>query len=188
MLSCLKNTVIIVATVLILTGCEKKVVELYAQPHDGIIIASVKDGKELGERYQIATVNAISFSDDLDFNGSEGDVIATADFINGSFTMELPATVSDEFLKKFNNKYGKISNQNAKLACVTFFKAYDKEGVHVGYLEYISNKKYWYPAYFWYTDSDITLTYRSDFSLKRGWNIQYESEEAHNDMKWEFYQ
>jgi len=178
----------LVATVLVLTGCEKKDIELEAKPHDGIIIASIKNGNELGERYQIATVAAISFSDDLYFNGWEGDVIATANFINGGFTMKLPETVSDEFLRKFNNKYGKVDNPNAGIACVTFFKSYNTEGIHVGYFDYLSNKKYWYPANFWYTDSDVTLTSGrgSYLSLKRGWNIQYENEEALNNMKWEF--
>ena len=177
------------ATVLIFTGCEKNAVELKVKPHNCLIIASVKGGNELGERYQIATVEAISISDDLFTDELEGDVIATADFINGGFTMELPATVSDEFLRKFNSRYGKADNPNAGIACVTFFKAYNTKGIHVGYFEYLSNKKYWYTAYFWYTDSDVTLTYGSGscLSLKKGWNIQYENDEALNDMKWEFY-
>jgi len=173
--------IVLITSVLLgsLAGCEKKGGELKTKLHDGVIIASIKDGNKIGERYQIATVAAISYSDDLYFSGRDGDVIATADFINGGFTMELPATVSDEFLRNLNYKYAKASNPDAKFACVTFFKAYNTKGIYVGC--------FWCGPLFWYADSDVTLTRGGNLSLKKGWNIEYENEKALNDMKWEFY-
>ena len=187
-------TIFFVAIQLILAGCEKEnAVELESKTIDKII-ASIEGGNELGEYYQIATVDAIAT---IYLNGQiETNVIATANFINGGFTMELPETVSDEFLSKqiaYNHIKVRDPNANTKMTYVVYFFAYNTDGEYVGFFEYINDSEVWITTAFWYADDDVVLTYGAGLvscSLKKGWNLVYEppavSKEDIDCVVWRF--
>jgi hypothetical protein len=111
--------------------------------------------------------------------------IASGNWSNGGFTLTLPATLDDKFLR--NLVAGDIptgitiSDRNAKVSEGIWFRAYNSDGsCHVG--------SFWYSkkdensdaeVIFTYADRDviITSTAREDeiynVSLKRGWNKIY---------------
>jgi len=193
------STLVLVAAGLIFVSCDEKndkVKEQETRPHDGKITVSV--GSKYQELYQLATVKAISFVTGYNDVEPIGDVIATSNFVNGGFTINLPLTVSDEFFKKLSDVGNvKSSNPNTKVALVQYLNVYNTEGKFVGYFQYFNFRQTKYGngdipiiAKFWYADSDVTIKDGNlSFSLKKGWNILYEvdaSNEEINSMWWSF--
>ena len=175
-----KYSVIALITIgLMLVCCNKNNddIEPIIEPHDGKIIASVNAGIEFGEYHSVVTVKTIS-NYYFDFNELYDRVIETAEFVNGGFTINLPETVSDEYLVKFSdfNHDSKVSDPDAKVTEVVFF-AFNNEGIFVDVLEYANYKiNRQFGSRFWYSDRDFTFKHEyrnSSCSLKRGWNIEY---------------
>jgi len=168
--------VLLVATGLLLACCKKNddINKPVIESHDGKIIASVVNGIEIGEYYSVITVKAMSLHY-YDISELANRIIETADFVNGGFTMNLPETVSDEYLVRFSdfNQDSEISDPDAKVSMVAFH-AYNDNGTWIETFEYRNNKMAC--ARFWYTDRDFTykLAYRNySSSLKKGWNVEY---------------
>jgi len=185
-----------VTAVLMLTGCNKNDddIEPIIEPHDGKIIASVNAEIEFGEYHSVVTVKAISHYF-FEFNELYDRVIETVEFVNGGFTINLPETVSDEYLQRFSDEHpnSKVSDPDAKVTEVVFF-ACNNEGIFVDILKYGNYKiNRQLGSRFWYSDRDFTFKHEyrsSSCSLKRGWNIEYwrkVNKKEIDGMTWYFY-
>jgi len=144
---------------------------------------------ELIER--IASVKAFSF-DNPYLEENEDDLILfshskSLDFIpaNGKFVLIFPFTVSDDKLRKFSDvsEEGMINNPAAQVACLQYFRAYDKEGKYIGYFEcglYRPDDEIGFYAQIWYANSEVTYTTVNGeliFALRKGWNWVYERDD-----------
>ena len=113
------------------------------------------------------------------------EVLATGNWSNGGFTIELPKTVDAKYLEPMFDEDNipptvTISNKDAKF-CETWIIGYDKDDKYVdGFIYGNKNKEvnthYW--AEYIYADSDINIsgTYEDrvlSISLKKGWNVTY---------------
>ena len=192
----MKKIAVLLTVGLMLAGCNKNDddIEPIIEPHDGKIIASVNGGIEFGEYHSVVVVKAISYNY-FDFNELYDRVIETVEFVNGGFTINLPETVSDEYLVKFSDKHPNsvVSDANAKVTEVAFF-ACNNEGLFVDVLVYGNYKiNRRFEGKFWYSDRDFTFKHEyrnSSCSLKRGWNIEYwrkVNKKEIEDMTWRFY-
>ena len=132
-------------------------------------------------------------------------VLAEAQYKNNGFTLELPTTVSDNYLTPLTEEDMQGVTVSDKTVCGVslsqFFLAYDKGGNKIGELAYASAKPFGDEANMtfavWlYVDKNLTVKGQNyvleetsnsktiinvDWNLKKGWNIIYESIESHNN-------
>ena len=140
---------------------------------------------------KIAIVKAFSF-DNPYLEENENDLIATSHYKSlnfipeyGKFVLTFPFTVSDEKLRKFSDvsNEGIINNPAAQVACLQYFRAYDKEDKYIGYFEcglYRPDDEIGFYAQIWYANSEVTYTTVNGeliFTLRKEWNWVYERDD-----------
>jgi hypothetical protein len=126
-----------------------------------IVIIKVED--ELAKN--IAMVKAFSF-DVPNLEENEDDLISIHTYFysqNKAYGIVLPYVVDDEKLRKLSDiiDNGTVSNPDAKVACLQYYRAYNAEGKCIGYFEwgyYSPNDEDWNNIKIWYADSDVTYT------------------------------
>jgi hypothetical protein len=154
------------------------------------ITASVEDGND----YSIDVVKAfVGDGETIDY---ETDGVASSDYKNGGFTLNLPEIIANQYLKPWIEDEDdkeeipdgiKISDVNAKV-CYLSIVAY-RSGIEVGefYYEFLSeDETVEIESSFIYVDRDFSIKgsyseedegeifkYSYDVSLKKGWNILY---------------
>jgi hypothetical protein len=141
-------------------------------------------------------------------NGPSYNIINVA-YVNGGFTLDLPASVDDKYLYTFDEKFDvlpesiKVSNPNVKMTdpSLSAYK-WDPEATYnpvtVGYIYYGTTDILW-RGNLWYVDGDVTITGSSkvertvdglqiskttvySINAKKGWNIVYKNE-VHTDTE-----
>ena len=165
------------------------------------VIAKVENGNEYNELFKTVKA-AIMWGERLEWH-----VITTSNYSNGGFILTLPQTIDDKYLSTIDKEHywgnfqllggGKlaISNKNVKLTVITDISSYDVHNERIDGLLYLNlhsaTSDTW--AHFWYVDSDVTIngSYTSDshgdynekwnVSLKKGWNIVYETRRWRDD-------
>ena len=146
--------------------------------------------------------NAADFSDVktvklMSYDGNESVEIASADFTDGGFTLDLPATVASKYpityifgdQRKDIPSNVTVSNKNAKiLQGVGSIHGLNSDGEIIAHFHYMKEEgNTVYGTYWTYTDSDViingTETFEIDayskiysLALKKGWNVVYASE------------
>jgi hypothetical protein len=138
------------------------------------IQAKVESGNDYNA--QIDSVKLIIIRGDIRYE------IASAKYANGGFTLNLPATVSDQYLQ--TSLFSKamdmtVSDDNAQANFFTI-SAY-KDGKVVGsFSQFCDFDGYRTTTEFIYVDRNVTLTSASNLniSLKKGWNKMYLKEES----------
>jgi len=108
----------------------------------------------------IAMVKAFNFDDPI-LNENEDDLIAFGPSKNyrpenGKFKLYLPDIVSNEKFRKLSDVCddGKLSNPDAQVLCLQYFRAYNTEGIYIGYFEYgyiNLNEDSWFDIQYWYS-------------------------------------
>jgi len=137
-----------------------------------------------------------------DFNGltnvkltvetpEKNEVIATTDFRNGGFTLNLPETVEVKYLISVEEVWGfvgeiTVSNKNAKL-CLVNIEGYNSQDEHIAVFYYVKEKGNTFSlVIYFYTDSDVNISGTGKYTedkieyidvcslfLKKGWNSVY---------------
>jgi len=174
-------TVAVAATTMFV-ACSKDNDEPESGWFDGTITAVVENGNAYNGVVSKVTAEA------WDNNSRKFVEIASGSYTNGGFTLRLPATLSDNYLK--SDIFGpvkdalKFSDENAKATIEVIISAYNSSGVKVGWFDYGTEAEK-YPAIdvsFMYADRDLTITgsfvdrgdtYSYSISLKKGWNKLY---------------
>jgi len=110
--------------------------------------------------------------------------IASAEFVNGGFKLILPATVPEKYLSIISENLSDglvVSDARARVGGVSVIEAYDSFGGLVGFLTLESDE--WFVAYL-YADRNFIqrgiideINVEFDFSIRRGWNFTYHSNE-----------
>jgi len=141
---------------------------------------------------QIKTVKALFYWESDDDYGS--DAIAQAPYQNNGFTLELPATVGAKYLETIDEddlEGISVSDKNSKLFFVNDLRGYNEDDDEVGYfyLEEENDDSEHYTSWI-YVDRDVTIKGeyneiyeeydaeyigKYDLTLKKGWNIVYDS-------------
>lgn len=142
---------------------------------------------------------------DEDQDGSDyywiGHEVASSNYANGGFTLNLPATIDDQYLVGCDEWFeeGTVSDPDLKMNDI-IFQAYKSDKPLADFDYYlISNNTMIYGWYF-YADRDATITgsfsykdgddtYKEVYnvSLKKGWNLAYEIlTQSGNTYTWEF--
>ena len=141
------------------------------------IIATVEDGAKYNG--QIVTVKFMVEIGDNDV------AIATGNWSNGGFTIDLPETVEANHLRTLDRFAPSVtvSNNNAKGVFWTFIGGFDVDDRRVDYFYNIkgdNNSTTWVEYIYVDMDVNITGTFSDDeetrvysLSLKKGWNITY---------------
>jgi hypothetical protein len=199
-----KVCTLVLAAGFIFSGCSKgDKVDLPSGSFNGTVTASVDGGSEL-------TVNTILAINNAGFNNAgefDGNVIGNGvKSSNGSFTITLPTTVSDQYLTAITPFFDaimaasdkgklKVSNPNARIVNVDFIGFYVDENDNVsvlGIFSYATSDKTT-TCMFVYVDSNVTITAGANvsISLKTGWNRIYISSDklttkAPDSLKWYF--
>ncbi|MCL2436347.1 MAG: hypothetical protein FWD09_09475, partial [Lentimicrobiaceae bacterium] len=133
------------ATGIIFTGCldwlnNEQKPEIIIEPAEPLRI-TIEEGNELFGI--VDSVKILSF-DDLYLNENKGDLIEISlikQYYSHNrlyaYSLYLPEVVSDEKLIKIYDaiKQGKVSNTVAKVACLQYFRVYNKENNCIGYFE-----------------------------------------------------
>jgi hypothetical protein len=134
-----------------------------------VITATVENGNEYN-----ALIDEVQL---INGDSGIGTPLATGNWQNGGFSIEIPSTVSGEFLSSVANNFSvSVSDQTANI-CAPRFYAY-KNGSLVGILVQADNH---IPAFLMniYTDKACNVIGTADFgtiynlSLKAGWNTVY---------------
>ncbi|MDR1347063.1 MAG: hypothetical protein LBJ63_01340 [Prevotellaceae bacterium] len=153
------------------------------------IDARVENGNDYNS--QIDSVRAF-------VNDNDTEVVATAEYVNGGFTLTLPANIDSRHLNSITVPSGlKVSDRNMK---ITVIDAYGfvgvKSGQITGEFHYIHTFNQGthdlVSAHFFYVDRNATWdgTYIDDdgdvsvwdnVSFKKGWNTVYYTVIHHND-------
>ena len=175
------------ATGIIFTGClnwlndEQKVEPPPPEPPEPLRI-TIEEGNELFGI--VDSVKILSF-DDLYLYENKGDLIEISlikQYYSHNrlyaYSLYLPEVVNDEKLIRMSDamNHGKVSNYIAKVACLQYFRVYNKENNCIGYYEWgyrNPDDDSWFTIQLWYADNAVTYT--SDdgtcvFSLQKGWN------------------
>jgi len=158
------NTLLLAA--LVFTACPRKPVPLEPEPvPNSIAPTEITATNVKYSDNDIATVKAIG-----DNNRVE---IASAEYKNGGFKLNLPATLPDECLssavsREFGNK---ISDKEAQICRISYFFAYNSAGKKIGRIDL--EDKINYTSYY-YADRDFTVK-ESGYAcyFKKGWNMDY---------------
>jgi len=153
------------------------------------IIAKVENAAEYNLIDMVALRAQISLN--------QREVLAVADFKNGGFTLQLPETVDEKYLRPISDRWGEgitISNTSAKIFSNAYISGYKDDALNRSYntLECIkeietSNSVSLYLKEYWYVDSDVNVsgTHTETFQqfitsnstvslvLKKGWNVVY---------------
>ena len=143
------------------TSCDK-------DDEDGGTIDKITATVEGGAKYN-GVISKVKLGLDID---DEIVVIATGDWSNGGFTIELPKTVDAKYLEPFSGNV-KVSGPivagfDEDDEFVTIFVCGKKEnGPPLPY----PDVNYYYRAYYIYSDSDLNVS--DEFSLKKGWNFKH---------------
>jgi len=146
---------------------------------DGTITATVVNGNDYNDLIRRIVALCVE-------NNEE---IASGTWLNGGFSITLPATLPNDMLFSLYEEAGAgviISNRDAKIIETVAFLAFDSEGHNVGVLIYGDLE---IMVAFTYADRDVTVTggfTNDDFgfsfsvthnvSLKRGWNKVFGTE------------
>jgi hypothetical protein len=188
-------------TVVALCSCSK---DDNGDDNGGSVIANntltvaVEDGNDYND--EIVEVRAFSYFDDERYE------IASGSYINGGFTLKLPATIADKYLESFGSfpEGLKVSNPNVKGTNYVEIYAYNESGRKIGEF-YCENTSGWEGVLMWVNEnSSITGTFTNKYNevytinmhLKKGWNMLYErsddsggesTTQAPSGMKWSFY-
>ena len=159
------SQIVILAIGLTFTGCfdwnETEPEIIIDPPSTPTIIIDVDD--ELAKK--IATVKAFSF-DDPNLDENEGNLISIRTYFysyNKAYGIILPVSVDDKKLRKLSDviDHGEVSNPDAKVACLQYYRAYDAEGKCIGYFEwgyYSPDDGNWINMKIWFADSEVTYT------------------------------
>jgi len=148
------------------------------------ITAKVENASELSE---VKTVKLVAWI----VSSEENEEIASADFKNGGFTLNLPATLASKYLYPLAEDMPStitLSNMNAKMAEVSIY-GYNSAGDRIASFNCSKEDgNTEYGMYWLYTDSNVTISgtetdeyeeydevYISVFSLslKKGWTAVY---------------
>ena len=138
---------------------------------------------------EIATVKAWVGYRDYDYG--DYDVIAQAPYKNNGFTLELPASLSANYLRPISSliadeedvHFFSISDKTVR-GCFLDIIAYDSDDRRIGYhLTYVGTNDYVFCDVFWlYVNKDVVIKGKYedywdreiiDLNLKKGWNICY---------------
>jgi hypothetical protein len=160
---------------------------------------SVVDGSKYSSDIDKVKLMVLDYADD--YNLVE---LLSVDYSNGSFTINLPATVAAKYMRTFKEVAPdgvKVSNENARTAStrIDVYKGNDR----VDWLTYGKvinrDKELAVYGYLMYSDSDVSITgtgtmtdeYEGEktyiheititysVNLKKGWNLIFETEEEH---------
>ena len=145
---------------------------------------------------QIKTVKALAWWESGDYDYGS-DAIAQAPYQNNGFTLELPATVGSKYLETLEAdemlEAGiSISNKNVKVFFLYDLRGYNADDDEIGdfYLEEENENSEHYTSWM-YVDGDVTIKgeykvideeydeeyiEKYDLTLKKGWNVVYDSE------------
>ena len=146
------------------------------------ITAKVENASELSN---VKTVKLMA----LVISSEESEEIASAEFKNDGFTLNLPATVASKYLYLLAADMPStvnVSNKNAKIANVSIC-GFDSAGDPIA--DFICTKKEGnteYSMWLLYADSDVSISgtktdeeedevFVFSLSLKKGWNAVYET-------------
>ena len=124
-------------------------------------------------------------------NGNEI-VLATADFKDGGFTLNLPERVNSNLLYLIEDYFSMvtISNKNAKWRSIVVIHGYNKDDEYVAFFR-LANEQYnseFYCKYlyvdsylmitgdqYYFSNGSLALIEVYDISLKKGWNVLHET-------------
>jgi hypothetical protein len=147
-----------------------------------------------GSNYgQISSVKLIYSIQDY----GKGDVLASAGFSSGSFSIILPATVAGQYLEDIEDEFDAegitISNKSAKICVDPVLIAYNSSGNEIGFINY-QNQNGDYIGFLSYLDRDVTISGTStttskdgirilnlNLVLKQGWNFLYQTSSTSSD-------
>ena len=172
-------------------------------PFDGKITAQVVNGNAYNSVF--STVKATVWYDEAipvdkpnrtEYYGSKH--IATGVYANGGFTITLPATPDNSFLKRWADLgadgFGwetQFSNPDVKVVFIDFIDAYNTAGNPVDYFLFLNYEGGGVSANYIYVDRDVTVSdpiIDNGMALKKGWNIIYWSgtvtQTVIDGMKW----
>ena len=121
--------------------------------------------------------------------------VATADFVNGGFSLELPKTVDEKYLEGLEGtgEEFRVSNKNVKIALDFNIRGITVTGAYINFVFGKVDGNTVTREVFWYADGDLSITGSTFFSyelhedvferttsfsasLKKGWNILYITE------------
>ena len=135
---------------------------------------------------QIKTVKAIVFWESG--NNYESEAIAQAPYLNNGFTLELPATLQDKYLETIDTDDLEgifVSDKNFKSCFLEDLRGYNGDDNVIGYFYLEEDNENWEHYTSWiYVDRNVTIKGEVvddeeqgnfDLTLKKGWNIVYES-------------
>ena len=135
---------------------------------------------------QIKTVKAIVFWESG--NNYESEAIAQAPYQNNGFTLELPATLQDKYLETIDTDDLEgifVSDKNFKSCFLEDLRGYNGDDNEIGYFYLEEDNENWEHYTSWiYVDRNVTIKGEVvddeeqgnfDLTLKKGWNIVYES-------------
>lgn len=131
---------------------------------------------------QIKTVKGISYIQ------SGEHIIATAEYKDAGFSMELPDTISDDLLFKISEELESssitVSDSDAKIYSIDGILAYNANGEEIGYIQYDNTD---IAGSIWlFSDRDFTISGQEmgsyedekyitifELTIKKGWNEFY---------------
>ena len=177
-------------------GTVEKDMTLYAL---WLISGSSFNGVQIVAKVQNAQGNSVIAKVKLifeEYNGNSevinSEVIASADFNDGTFILDLPETVNSKWLFAVGNETLaglSISNRNAKISQQAIIYGYNAADKRVACFNYTMINFIWGISEgmeLWYTDSDVNISgqvkYAEDnweatdvysLELKKGWNYVY---------------
>ena len=186
----MKNVATIVASfavIIMFAGCDSPDSELGTDADsggfDGIITAKVENGDAYNSLISKVKVR-------VGYDYESGDELwVSGNYVDGGFTLTLPATLSDKFCDNILMYYNgpTISDIKANMAHISWdFECYNSNDEYVGWIIYkkeVRDDSWGDDAYFIYVDRDVTVNGSEamgmgrryyDMSLKKGWNIAYE--------------
>jgi len=154
----------------------------------GSNVSTIKAANVINSSSDISTAEAVIYGYNDDYT------VAQAPFKNNGFTLNLSATVPDEYLDAItDNTYvweeASISDKTAKVASIDDINAYNSGGSYVGFFDCATVDLYndntdpanYVEAGWLYVDKNVTITgeFNNDsgnnakinLTLKKGWNI-----------------
>jgi hypothetical protein len=138
-----------------------------------------------GSKIQVKVENGNDYNAQIDSVKlvlSSGYNVASTKYANDGFTLNLPATVSEQYLQTSYFSHAidmTVSDANAQ-ADLSVIWAYKDGKVVGGFRQFCEIDGYRTTTEFIYVDRNVTLTGASNpnISLKKGWNKMYVKEEA----------
>ena len=140
---------------------------------------------------QIKTVKALVYWESGDEYGN--DAIAQGPYLNNGFTLELPTTLGAKYLETIDADDLEgiaVSDKNFKSCFLEDLRGYNEDDDEIGdfYLKEENDDSEYYTAWI-YVDRDVTIKGETkeiyydeeyienfDLTLKKGWNVVYESD------------